>query len=126
MLTQDGAGDGDLGFGLAARRGLGDHGARSTRMSGASNAATRTPRPRGRTRSRGPKVTEDQQLPGGSTGYARDTGADLSRLAERPRSGSAMTRRTRPRPSSGEEDGISAACPEAMCGDQFLRCCAVP
>ena len=42
------------------------------------------------------------------------------------RSGSAWTRRTRPRLSSGEEDGISAACPEAMCGDHLPRCCAVP
>src|ERR1035437_7988402 len=38
------------------------------------------------------------------------------------RSGSALTRRTRPRLSSGEEDGISAACPEAMCGDHLPRC----
>jgi hypothetical protein len=49
--------------------------------------------------------------------------ASLTRLAARV---SAVTRRTRPRPSSGEEDGISAACPEAMCGDHLPRCCAGP
>jgi hypothetical protein len=49
--------------------------------------------------------------------------ASLPRLAARV---SPVTRRTRPRPSSGEEDGISAACPEAMCGDHLPRCCAGP
>ena len=55
----------------------------------------------------------------------RQTSQTLN-YAARPRSGSALTRRTRPRISSGKEDGISAACPEAMCGDHLPRCCAVP
>ncbi len=37
-----------------------------------------------------------------------------------------MYRRTRPRTSSGGEDEISAACPEAMRGDHLPPCCAVP
>jgi hypothetical protein len=51
---------------------------------------------------------------------------DLSRLAKRPRIGLALIRRARPRPSGGEEDGISAACTEVMCGDHLPPCCVVP